>query len=436
MEIIMGKLYGRFLMSCVNEPAFMDNKNAIVNIGDNIQSLALDYIYEKLGIKKKNILGIQRDYINKTKQDVNLVFHTEITSSNVINRMLLNNNININAIISLVLYDDLKTLEKNYKDIYSLMKKYEPIACRDEKTTKELRNNGIKAYLMGCFTICFPKREKEPIDGKVFLCDIPKELEEYIPENVKSGAEYVTHSVKLKKYPVDEEENNRIDSIAKKTIERYRDKAKLVVTGRLHAAVPCIAMGIPVILVCNNLDFRFGWIEKFVRPYQIGEYDQIDWNPVIPDISEAKNLIFKFLNEVIINKDLKMAEKYLLYLDKYYMDRKRVLPYKGFREMIGKIYNDKSKKFKYVIWGAGHHCKYAYELIQEIYPNAILIAVVDKYKSGKFKEVEIISEKDLSRLNFDHLFITTVAGTVDAEIWIKSNKSKIKYTFITSQHKS
>ena len=64
------------------------------------------------------------------------------------------------------------------------------------------------------------------------------------------------------------------------------------------------------------------------------------------------------------------------------------------------------------------------------------MAVVDKYKEGKFHNIPIKKEKDLEKVDFDYLFITTVPGSSEAENWIKNNRPTIKYTFITSQHKS
>lgn len=429
--------YGRYLMSFIENNVFLDKDNAIANLGDNIQALAMDYIYQKLGIKKEQIAYIKRDFGKEyCGEEVKLLFYSEFSRDNIFRRLSISEKIKIMGVISAVFYDDIVTLEKEYINIYKFLKEQEPIGCRDEKTRNYLRSVGIEAYLMGCFTLCFPKREKVPEQEKIFFVDTPKELEKHIPLNIKEHSEYLTHEEKFCEYPVNEEENRRLDIIAKNLLERYKNEATLVVTGRLHAALPCIAMGIPVILTCNNLDFRFGWIEKFIKPYQLGEYEKIDWNPSIVNLEQIKSIMISLCTK-LLSGDKESAINEFTFLDNYYNDREKIKPYKIFREKILKIFeNERKDKCKYVLWGAGYHARYAYDIISQINPCAKLVAVVDKYKEGKFHNIPIKKEKDLEKVDFDYLFITTVPGSSEAENWIKNNRPTIKYTFITSQHKS
>mgnify|MGYP005888622873 CR=1 FL=1 len=427
--------YGRYMMSFIDNDVFKDNNNAIANIGDNIQGLVIDLIYRQLKISEKDIVYIKRDFAQEYDgEEAKIVFCSEFSKDNVDKRLNLSNKINIKAIASAVFYDDIKTLSEKYPKIYNILKKHEPIGCRDEKTTEYLRSEGIKAYLMGCFTILLPKRDKTPNKKKCFLVDIPVELEKYIPNEIRKYSEYLSHEVKFSKYPIDDNENKAMDEIAKRILERYKNEATLIVTGRLHVAVPCLAMGIPVILACNNLDFRFGWIEKFIRPYQLGEYEKINWKPNSVDMEEVKTVMLRYFDQVLHNNS---GKNELIWLDNYYRNRNKVKPYKIFREKIMDIFHgEPDKKFNYVIWGAGYHCRYAYEIISDIYPNANLVAVVDKYKIGNFKKRPIIRSENLFNIDFDHLFITTVPGTEEAISWIEKFKPIINYTLITSQHKS
>lgn len=426
--------FGRYLMSFIDDNRFFDKSNAIANIGDNIQAIAMDYIYQQLNVKNDEISYIKRDYGKEYNRDnLKLLFYSEFSKDNIIKRLDISDKIKIMGVISAVFYDDIETLEKEYPGVYAFLKSQEPIGCRDEKTRNYLRSIGIKAYLMGCFTICFPARKNIPKIKKTFFVDTPKELEQYIPEEIKKNCEFLTHEEPFLQYPIDLNENKRLDTVAKKILERYKNEATLVVTGRLHAALPCIAMGIPVIIACNNIDFRFGWVEKFIKPYQLGEYGNIDWNPEPVEFENIKLLMISLFDK-LLNGDKKSAEEDFKVLDEYYCTRDRIKPYKVFREKIKNIFE--KNKCKYVIWGAGYHGRYAYDIISEINPDAELIAVVDKYKDGEFNNVPIIKEKDLNNLNFEYLFITTVPGSKEAEKWVLDNRPEMKYTFITSQHKS
>lgn len=429
-------MYARYLMSCLKNDSFVDIENAVANLGDNIQALAIDYIYNQIGINKNEIVYVKRDFISECRDDVNIIFYSEFYEGNIKERLSFPKNVNVKGIVSAVFYDEIDVLSQRFPQILEFLKFHQPIGCRDEHTKLYLNSLGIESYLTGCFTICFPKRNKIPLNPKTFFVDTPKELEVFIPDYIKNNSVYLTHSVQLKKYPIDLQESNRLDNIAKMTLERYRNEATLVVTGRLHVALPCLAMGIPVILTCNNLDFRFGWIEKFIHPYQLGEYDKINWNPLPVNIENAKNKMINLFKSLLL-KDKNSAIKEFRWLDNYYSSRNRVKPYKMFREKIINVFdNYKNKKVKYIIWGAGYHCRYAYEIITEVNPMAQLVAIVDKYRTGEYKGVDIIKPNELVDCNFDHIFITTVPGTKDALEWIEKYKPENKYTFITSQHKS
>lgn len=427
--------YGRYLMHYLKNDSFVDKENAIANLGDSIQALAMDSIYEQIGIGKEEIRYIKRDFANTyTGELTDVVLYTEFIKDNVAKRLSVSDKIRIKSIVSAVFYNDFSALNEGFSESYDLIKKLQPIGARDEKSLKILKKNGIESYLTGCFTICFPRRTQIPKKKKVFLVDIPKSLEPYIPEEIKKEAEYLSHATQIKKYPVDLAENNRLEEEAKKLLDKYKNEATLVVTGRLHAALPCIAMGIPVIFACDNLDFRFEWVDKFIYPYQFDEYSKIDWNPKALDVEEVKKHFLNYFAKVLKGEDVRND---LQWLNDYYMNRNRVKPYRYFRHILKNVESKyKNNSFKYAIWGAGFHCDYAYELIKEMYPNAEILAVVDKYKSGTYENVQIIKSNQLFDYDIDYLFITTLKGKNDALEWVQKNNPELPYLFIMSQQKS
>ena len=431
-----GEKYGRYLMHCLKNDSFVDLKNAFANLGDSIQALAMDSIYEQIGIDQDDIQYIKRDFANEyTGTKTKIPFYSEFARVNLSNRLPMSKDINVRMLLSAVFYDSFEELSKIYPDCYSTIKSWEPVSARDEVTADYLNKCGVETYLTGCFTICFPKRKTTPQTPKVFFVDIPQSLEAYIPDHLKSNCEYITHGVPIQEYPISEKENQRLEDISRSILKKYKDEATLVVTSRLHAAIPCIALGVPVIFACTNVDFRFAWVEKLFHPYQYEEFGQIDWNPKTIDVEDVKQKILLMIKNALIGNSYVEEMKWL---DSFYRDRERVEPYMHFHTIIreiGKLHPDNSK-FKYLIWGAGFHCGYALNLMKESYPEAVPVIVVDRYKKGTVDGVAIVEPDMIPEISFDHMIITTVHGLNDALEWRDKNFPDMPYSLITSDQKS
>ena len=126
-------------------------------------------------------------------------------------------------------------------------KEHEPIGCRDPQTTNMLKEKGIDAFYSKCLTHTFPKREKAPQKGKIFLSDlvkipIPDELFQQGVELTQFEKDF--YGVEIKRLK------------AARNLEMLRDEASLVITSKIHCAMPCAAMGIPVIYFGNPKEYR------------------------------------------------------------------------------------------------------------------------------------------------------------------------------------
>ncbi|MCO5321154.1 MAG: polysaccharide pyruvyl transferase family protein [Microthrixaceae bacterium] len=129
-----------------------------------------------------------------------------------------------------------------------LMLRSGPIGCRDEGTSRLLERHDIAAFVSGCMTTTFPLREHQPEEQAVYLVDtggIP------LPEQIRS-AKCVRTSHQGAQWWSQEGKRR----LAADLLEEYRSKATLVVTPRLHCALPCVAMGIPVVFVGDPDDPR------------------------------------------------------------------------------------------------------------------------------------------------------------------------------------
>lgn len=130
-----------------------------------------------------------------------------------------------------------------------------PVGCRDEETATLLADHGIDAFVSGCMTTTFPLRTAPPADGRVYLVDtvgIP------LPERLRGGRR-ITHQGAAWW----SQDAKRM--LAADVLREYRDHASLVVTPRLHCALPCVAMGIPVVFVGDPADQRLSPIRDLAE---------------------------------------------------------------------------------------------------------------------------------------------------------------------------
>lgn len=123
--------------------------------------------------------------------------------------------------------------------VVNYLKRYEPIGCRDPYTAVKLSRLGITTHVTYCLTLTFPKREREPLNGKIIVVDFPPDL---LPREIREQAVYYSHALRGNKY---RDSLKRI--ITRELLSVYRRQARLVITSRLHCLLPCIAMGVPVV---------------------------------------------------------------------------------------------------------------------------------------------------------------------------------------------
>ncbi len=157
-------------------------------------------------------------------------------------------------------------------------KKWEPIGCRDQSTAELLGSKGIKTFFSKCLTLTFDKRPTPPSKGKLLIVDgdslpIPKYLtDEHVVQRVthKYTEPFKSHQANMRK--------------AQQLLDQYREEADLIITSRLHCAMPCQAMGIPTIFFPNTYYGDYGRISVYAavggRMQPTRTYPIISSNPV------------------------------------------------------------------------------------------------------------------------------------------------------------
>lgn len=164
---------------------------------------------------------------------------------------------------------------------------HQPIGCRDDRTRDVLRAKGIEAYTSGCLTSTFPIRPRKIEDGPVFFVDTPQSLWKWVPTHIRERA--VKHSHMYPGIMTDETKYH----VAEELLNLYRDSASLIVTSRLHCALPCLAMGIPVIFARgpNNRDIhRTAIVTDLVQTItKSADAKRVCWDPSPVNFEEEKH---------------------------------------------------------------------------------------------------------------------------------------------------
>jgi hypothetical protein len=112
-----------------------------------------------------------------------------------------------------------------------------PIGARDPATEAILRHAGLSTEMIGCASLTFP-RYRGRREG-IFVTDAAPRF------NVPPSAVVITHHLPLNISWCDQWTR------AMHVLEIYR-RAKLVYTSRLHAALPCLAFGTPIVFSCPD----------------------------------------------------------------------------------------------------------------------------------------------------------------------------------------
>ena len=222
------------------------------------------------------------------------------------------------------------------------LKKHQPIGCRDFHTKTVLERHGVSAYFSGCLTLSL-KRERFLIkDKKREGILVVSPLERLLPQQInpkKKGPKFTLLSVlqqlkqpfktiqyktainRLNNYlsqsserviytsqlmnPQEYSEQERIKA-AKELLTKIA-AAKMVVTSRIHTALPAVAFNTPVLFLADGLDHpnqrsRLEGIESFFysiysRELKNKRFELPKQNPVSSEIlARFKKEIKEFLN--------------------------------------------------------------------------------------------------------------------------------------------
>ena len=183
------------------------------------------------------------------------------------------------------------------------------MGCRDKRTAAYLRSHGLDAYFSRCLSMTLSRRQKEPEEPTVFICCQPhvrEVAEKHLPKKYKDRCETLSSAIDVT--PLKETSYQELDNIdflphAEEFLTQLRDRATLVITDRVHVASPCIAMGIPTIIIKikQDDDPRYDFFEGVCKCYTLEEArgGKIDFEPDRIDIEPLKELMLTNLHKTI-----------------------------------------------------------------------------------------------------------------------------------------
>lgn len=191
-----------------------------------------------------------------------------------------------------------------------------PIGCRDEFTHKLLESYGIPSYFSGCITLTIKPFKNVENHGKICLVDVSDDIFNYVKTNTTKYVSTCSQMVNVSDFSWNERKK-----MTEKRL-RYYQGASLIITTRLHVALPCLALGTPVILIKEEKSTdRIGtWLdyvhyvteEDFLQGHHDFDFDNPKENPkeYVKIAEEIEEVCIRYISKVekeeIENLDVKM----------------------------------------------------------------------------------------------------------------------------------
>ena len=395
-------------------------KQAAINYGDNLQFLAIDGLYKDMKMEDIQYLDMS-EIASYCGEKLILPLNWTIFDANYMKGDYLDISSDIEPVflgMALCGRDDDRFF--NQENI-NYLKEHGPIGCRDEYTYQKLNKYGIESYINGCVSITLSRREAS--GEKVILVDAPIELERDIQKNLGTEFQCMTQQT----YMGIEEAKMTLPQVVEKHYNYIKENAKIVVTSRLHVASPCIAMGIPVIFARNEVDYRFSWLDKFIKLYSKEEFCDIDWKP--------KTLMYDDIKQNIRQNDIdrilgKQTDRENKKIHNYFVDRERHV-YGSFQKSLANIEQIKEyickewtgkKNVEYILWGLNDVAKELYFYIEQNFSNAKLMGIIDDYREDSFAGWECKKHDRQKVSDESYVIVTAVAASNAAYDYFKTRE--------------
>jgi len=122
-----------------------------------------------------------------------------------------------------------------------------PVGARDPHTLELLTRSGVEAWYSGCLTLTLPARDRSLAGERVVACGLGPEVVAALARRTRHAPVVVDH------IDAGVTGAERRMARAAELLDMYA-AARVVVTSRVHCALPCLAMGTPVLFVATPHD--------------------------------------------------------------------------------------------------------------------------------------------------------------------------------------
>ena len=382
---------------------FDGNRQTSINLGDDLQIVAIDYIYKKMGIEEKDIVRIGLSELTSYNGE-----YVILPVSFPLYGYREGVNITMFSPKIIPVFLGLSIMSGNISDEeVAYLRRFEPIGCRDHYTMDILRKKNILSYVGGCVTALLPRLDRFKGD-KVYIIDVPKRMMKYIPDDIRKGATYKSQILS---------ECSDSYEATKKRLREISENARLIITTRLHSALPYTALGIPVVLMKEKFSFRFTALSKLLNVYTEDEFANIDWNPKSIEYEDYKLKIMKYNIQRIISAYEKYNE--MCEISSFYENEQmqKHIYIEHFDNVIDDVREllDDGKIIKYAIWGITQKADMICSYLENSYPQTQFVAAYDRNKKIKFHGVMSTQDPDEICKEDVYVFVTTATANMYAK---------------------
>lgn len=400
------------------------------NLGDNVQAYAIYQLFKYMDIPDTDIVVFNRyNILEKIEAETFYILPCSMAAVNyydIIEYLTAADKRDQFVFIPLSVglirnsYGD----EYHFKKVNYLSDQFiQPIGCRDYDSQLMYEKQGYPAYVYGCITSTLPRRNTQINYDKIYLYDVPKSLRQYLPQDIKNKAVTLSKTVDVTLEP---------EKLWELCIERYellRDTAKLVITVNYHVATPCVAMGIPVIMVDNCHKDGFKWSNDTRLPalnptipyYTKEQWGQIDWTPRPAEFEEIKDAMIdlavaRIKDAVTVLKVsgklsdfMEPSRRRFLDICNQNIDKVDVM---GLDEFLGGSFLSRiESSFKFYLYGLSDRYIQQEECILLSYikrrcPEAEFLGFVDGRKTGVYFGKEVLSPDKIEMDDNTYCFVS------------------------------
>ncbi len=380
------------------------NDKTHINFGDHLQNIIIKDLYDKMGIDKSDIYVLDFNEISTYNGEYLVLPINQAISHNMQNFL----SPRIIPVFLGISRDS--TAITNEECQY--FRRFEPIGCRDEAVFNFLNRKGVDCYLNGCITMTMDARKRTPKNARPYVIEAPQYALDAMPQEIKNSAIFLENTC----YGIYEDivGTGTLEELVRTRYQELKENASVVITSRMHVASPCIGMGIPVVLVRSTIDYRFSWIDKYVKVYGPEDKENIDWDgTVLSNVNLIKQKIVDFSIKRIRSTYEKYKEQ--MEISEFYELRDRVeydVPQfsDGALEYVNRRWS-KDEKWEYAIWGENDASERLYDYLTKNYPNAKYVAFYDSYKNIDYHGIKAQHPSKIRANDNVFIFVTGYTAT-------------------------